>query len=233
MFEQPFMMDYTSMNRNTSDWSDNFSTDNTSKTGTSITVTGGVLVWDADRLDDAASIDALGTTISETAWVNKFKFVISNLTLNAGGQEIIVCVGFTDSDHSERGETGQDGIVLWLDMYGPSTKKWGIGEAENQCLGARGGCMFTHGGYTDLTTTLATGTYYVKLRRTSATLAKLALYSDASYSTLTEEISIVITSGLNALRYWKVFQFNGTDSGVHTLNGNIDDAFLYNGVTDA
>ena len=181
-----------------------------------------------DNLDFIAAVDAvdyniyydLGASVSETAWVLRFKIRFSALTSSA---DAILQVGLFDVA-AGGANTTQDGIMLKFD-YGTS-KGVGIYQID--------GATANNDSHTQVNTyTLLVDTdYYCELKRTSATAFSGGIFSDSTFVTSVGAIAAGVTaSTVDGLRYLKAFNIIAAQAG--DLTGIIDDVKFFNGVTSA
>jgi hypothetical protein len=203
---------------------DDFSSDNWTDVGTQIGVSGGKMAWNALRSgSNQGSYYDIGTAnISETEWVLDFTLDIDAMT--EGDTNAYFTIGLSDTS-TMNVNTSQDfiGLLTFLDTTSG-------GNSRFMATGANGGTTI---GGTDFTTSdpQTLGLFYVRIRRTSATECKVAIYSNSDYSTLVEEQTVTITSGLTGLRYLKLTNLTVSGAGTGVFNGTMDNVKYYNGVT--
>jgi hypothetical protein len=203
---------------------DDFSSDNWTDVGTQIGVSGGKMAWNALRNgSDQGSYYDIGTAnISETEWILDFTLDIDAMT--EGSANAYFTIGLSDTA-TMNVNTSQDHIGLLTYMDTSSG-----GNSRFMAQGINGGVLT---GGTDFTTAdpQTLGLYYLRIRRTSATECKVAIYSDSDYSTLVEEETVTITSGLSGLRYLKLTNLTVSGAGTGVFNGTMDNVKFYNAVT--
>jgi hypothetical protein len=203
---------------------DDFSSDNWTDVGTQIGVSGGKMAWNALRNgSDQGSYYDIGTAnISETEWILDFTLDIDAMT--EGSANAYFTIGLSDTA-TMNVNTSQDHIGLLTYMDTSSG-----GNSRFMAQGVNGGVLT---GGTDFTTAdpQTLGLYYLRIRRTSATECKVAIYSDSDYSTLVEEETVTITSGLSGLRYLKLTNLTVSGAGTGVFNGTMDNVKFYNAVT--
>ena len=160
------------------------------------------------------SIDPMGATASDTSWILWTTINFSDLTLGSyGGNAQQVC--FSDESDTSQ-STNQDGIGIraMFDFGGGGSKTW----RANAVNGAKfeGGSIFS-------SPTLATGVdYYLQIIRLSATTCNCGIYSDYDRSTLIDSETPTVSSSTVNLRYIKMMNMIGFNSGtpmVSTVNG--------------
>lgn len=142
-----------------------------------------------DNTNDAIAHD-LGSTISDSNWVLRFKLTID--TLNQQALQTNGWFGLFDQDEIAGEETQQSGIGVVLTCL-TGTLTYRLFSAENQFIGGGVSTTFAHA--------LAVETVYVEIKRNSKTSYEVNLYSDAKYSTLIESQKGITTSGVIDLRY--------------------------------
>ena len=203
---------------------DDFSSDNWTDVGTQIGVSGGKMAWNALRNgSDQGSYYDIGTAnISETEWILDFTLDIDAMT--EGSANAYFTIGLSDTA-TMNVNTSQDHIGLLTYMDTSSG-----GNSRFMAQGVNGGVLT---GGTDFTTAdpQTLGLYYLRIRRTSATECKVAIYSDSDYTTLVEEETVTITSGLSGLRYLKLTNLTVSGAGTGVFNGTMDNVKFYNAVT--
>jgi len=196
-------------------FTDDFSSDNGTESGSIYSVSGGKLRGTSNRSSGYKYwAEDLGFTLSNTAWVVDFDIDFTSISLSTG-YGAYNAIQLTDTK-------GTDGIGLsWIDQT--TNSQFYVQKAGSNTP--------------NFTTTISTtggdgsGKYYVRLIRDGGTFyAKL--YSNSTRTTLIEEEQISITS--TGLQYFQINNFNNSPG---TWNGNvsfeIDNLKVYNGVTTA
>ena len=154
------------------------------------------------------------TSVSDTAWLLRFRF---NMTSSTSDARLFVGLSSTTGNYGSTED--------WLGIIIPNRQHttWSIRGYD--------GAAVTIGTYDSfsLTPSLATD-YFVELIRVSATSFKLNLYSDSGYSTLINSVTHTIPSTLVGLSYLKIMNMNN-DSAGYSMTGIIDDVSFYNGVS--
>ena len=202
---------------------DDFVTDNWADAGTDILVNTGtqVIDWDANdtSINHATAFD-LGTSgINDTQWVLRAKVVVNNVTAGASADSNRLYLGLFDSDQSVDSNTTQDGLFIGF-LRGNTSNQIGLYHRDGAVLDAGADVAFT--------TTITATTFFVEVKRTSATLGEITLYSDSTYSTVIEHKAVAIPSTISSLRFIKA-QNRSTLTGDSVLDGTIDDVEFYNG----
>jgi len=163
-----------------------------------------------------------GITVSDTAWILRFKHRVNPLDLGSSVGKYL-WIGLFDSDQSVDSETTQDAIAFYINIASGGN---GINLAQ------RDGVILSNAGTNSTLTKINTAndTFWVDLRRTSATNATLSIYSDHLFTQLIESTSLTIPASLTGLRYIAVKNRNlATTTGL--MGGTTDDIDFWNGVT--
>ena len=190
-----------------------------------------------DRLNYQAVVDgtndsmsrSLGGTVSDTAWVLRFRYSMTARTLNSQGYEIYPSIGLSSADHNTPETAAQDGITF--NPYQEHViRSYHMSYADASKLSGERG---TSGLKVVLFTETATvgDDYYIELKRTSATNATCNIYSNSAYTTLVETRSLTIPSTVTGLAYFVVKNAAQTENQAGSQTGWIDDIKFYNGVT--
>ena len=169
----------------------------------------------------AIAMDMLGATVSDTAWVCRFKLTIDTVTQgNANPSQM--CFGIFSATQATA-NAAQDGIYLEFTLNDTITRM-----RAGQCDGAAP----LSGTFVNFTTALTATTHYVEIKRLTATSGSIQLFSDSTFATSVESQNISPPATVASLRYFKVIAFDngGTSS---TLNGTVDDVKFWNTVTTA
>jgi len=176
---------------------------------------------DADNL----SYD-LGATLSETAWVMRFKLYIDTFTLPHGsGCKFHFGMSSVDADGAYDG--AQDSISFQIKYASSAEEKNFKGCASN------GSEMEQYGA--ELGTNMLTGsadtTYYVELKRTADDVATISIGTNSDFSTGRTSATIPsISSGISGLQYVVAKIFSGSNNGNHVY-GDISEVQICNTVT--
>jgi len=176
---------------------------------------------------DFSSNNALGengsyvdlVSVSDTAWVLRFKFNFSSLTDGAPSANLYV--GMSDNN-VVMADTGAQDMIALNAIYHTASKNMFGEDVDNAQLGSGGGDI-------DLGITPVTGTdYYCELKRTSATTYELTVFSDRDYSVVIATGSGTCPATIVGLQYLKVAE---RSSGTADMIGTIDDIQFWNGIT--
>ena len=175
---------------------------------------------DFKRGNNARISRDLGSSISDTAWVLRFKIRFSALTANNKTLYVV----FSTSDYSASTAVSQDSL--------------GVGFGSGLSINALQNVSSNNavvGNYYSANYTWVTGTdYYIEIKRLSATTTSSQAFSDSGYSTsLVTTSSQTIPSGASVvgLRYLKIFDDASYSIESDTGNGTIDDIAFQNNVT--
>ena len=220
IFQQPFMSGgFPSMNRGGWDWQADFTTDGWTDADAASGVNTSNVRFEFSYGNSAgvkySYIDALGTTISDTAFIFRWREQWS--AIGTGGANSCSWLGISDTAAAGR-TTSQDCLCGYM------------GDEISPELGFPDGASHFAAGAGAGNTAPSTSTdYYNQIIRNSATSATFtsdtSSYGGTGFANDTETIS----SGLVSLRY--VTWNNRNDGGGQT--GYIDEIFLSSGVTTA
>jgi len=180
-------------------------------------VTGGSLVFKGvvDSTNDAISYD-LGTALSDTNWICRFKLNFTTLTSGSGYKTYF---GISSASSA----TAQNGTH---DFIGMSVRK------QNNTLGSHDvdGGAIPDGAENTGGLTYATGTdYYFEIIRLSSTTYEIRRYSDSTYSTISQTVTGTCGSTVTGLQYFGIWNHIVSAGDVHA--GTLDDLKIYDGVT--
>ena len=154
------------------------------------------------------------TSVSDTAWVLRFRY---NMTSNTSDARLFVGLSSTTGNYGATED--------WLGIIIPNTAHtlWSITDYNNAPV--------TIGSYSSFALTpVASTDYFVELIRLSSTSFKLNLYSDSAYSVLINSVTHTMLATVDGLSYLKIMNMNN-DSAGYTMTGIIDDIKFYNGIT--
>tara|TARA_R100001244_G_C5159340_1_gene130789 strand:+ start:535 stop:1203 length:669 start_codon:yes stop_codon:yes gene_type:complete len=169
------------------------------------------------------SIDPLGSTASDTAWVLWTTINFSVIDKGSvGGNAQLVCL----SDQSATSQsTNQDGIGIRAGYdFGADAKKWYARGVNGEPF--EGGTGFD-------TAVLETGVdYYLQMIRLTSTTSNCAIYSDFTRDTLVEAETPTISSSTVNLRYIKMANLIGFNAGAD-MDSTVNGVRFANAVTEA
>ena len=158
----------------------------------------------------------LGSTISDTAWVLRFKFKLTTCDINSR-----TWFGIASDTTSQA--TAKDFIGMLIHDVTGSSPKFKTADTD--------GAVLPTAGDSDSTNVFSMNTdYWVEIKRTSATAYSVSFYTDSIYTNLVETISGTCVSTTASLRYISFYNRNDFDSTNNQI-GTIDDIKFKNGVT--
>ena len=207
---------------------DHFNTDRWAATGTDVSVSTTDKRLDFNIPNTANQTDAITydlTSVSDSAWVLRFKIVMDDYSFNTTGNAKKLLIGLSSTSHSTDVDSAQDAIGILFGSWDNGTSK--IRSRDSN------GASWMGGSGTDFSEAFVDNeTYYVEIKRTLPTAYTVSLYSDSSYSTLIEAKSETMgATDTTGLQYLKV----GIDTTAGAPSGNfagyIDDVEFFNGVT--
>ena len=215
---QGLSTDYNTTPTETNDFS---TTATESKSGSSISIHGGVLGGDyvPTGSSQCSTVDPLGTTLSNTSWVARFKLTINAIT-NPSAETNLASIGFFATNGAS-GSGNEDSIVMAFWNNSSGSKEIRLGYTNNSFPAS----------LTDkvtFTKQMAVETLYIELVRISDTSCKASLYSDSGYSSLIESQTLSISAGVcTNLRYFGGKNWNRSAlTGAHDID--VDDLYIWN-----
>jgi len=215
---QGLSTDYNTTPTETNDFS---TTATESKSGSSISIHGGVLGGDyvPTGSSQCSTVDPLGTTLSNTSWVARFKLTINAIT-NPSSETNLASIGFFATNGAS-GSGNEDSIIIAFWNNSSGSKQIRLGYTNNSFPAS----------LTDkvtFTKQMAVETLYIELVRISDTSCKASLYSDSGYSSLIESQTLSISAGVcTNLRYFGGKNWNRSAlNGVHDID--VDDLYIWN-----
>ena len=191
--------------------------------GVRYNVANGVLNLDAmsEGVTDNRIYYDLGGSVSDTAWVMRFKLVINNYVQGAQPQHLSYSMS-----------------LCKLAVAGNVTNSFiGFHHASNNSVNyntsqdALNGSQEGSGTGTNFSATPSAGTFYIQIRRMSATQIKVAIFSNSTYTTLTQELTETCDAGIVDLRYIQMCSHTSQIAGSARWSGTIDDLVFRDGVT--
>ena len=205
-------------------YSTGFSSDDFVDTGSQIVVnTGsGTLTWNGSEDGSTHGSTKDLTSISDIAWVVRFKLRINTLTAPTSASNRI-SIGMFNADSETAGDSNQDGIALRI-QNDTGTNEFKAADSDNASMTSGGEQTFG-------SITPATGTdYFVEIKRLTDTTASVAIFPNNTYGTATETESITVAATNDTLRYFGIkMRSDGSHGG--TFDGYIDDLEIRDGVT--
>lgn len=202
----------------TDDWTD-VNTLNAVNTGTD------VIDWDGSRTttNHATSYDL--TSVSNSAWVLRFKLVIDNIGLPNIESSHHIGIMLSSAPGSTDSKTARDCIGMTVH------NRNGAGSPIKHFLTMdKDGTAWAQTAWNNLTATPAVGTYYFEIKRTSTTAYTVSRYPDATFTTASESRNETCTATTDGLRYLLI-QNDNNGGATSNFNGTIDDIEFCDGVT--
>jgi len=192
---------------------DDFSTDNWTDNGATTHVTGGSLVWNSDTTDNGCSLDMLGSTISDTVWVARFKFTVTNFDSGTGNHQF----QFLVSDKANLDVTTTSRDSLGFKIIKATSDEYALAWKNGGTISTNIEVAFSHSAQAE--------TIYVEMSRLSSTSFKVEFFSDSSYTTSIESETATISNVVD-LRY--LIAIEQDINGSATMNGTINNFEFYN-----
>ena len=188
-----------------------------------VNMTTEVIDWNVNdtSINHATAFDLGVNGINDTSWVLRAKVTVNNATVGASADTNRLYLGLFDSNETVDSNTTQDGLFIGFLL---STTANQIG------LFHRDGAVLDGLADTSFTTAITATTFFVEVKRISATSVAISLFSDSTYTTLIETQIATIPSTISSLRFIKA-QNRSTLTGDSTLDGTIDDVEFYNGTS--
>ena len=157
------------------------------------------------------------TSVSDSAWVLRFKFNSTTITTDP-----VIYIGLSDIISSNA--TSQDFIGCMLRPSEATHRVQAIDSDHNN--------MYLLTRDTSITYQFVNSTtYYIEIIRTSTTSYTIKIFSDSAYTTqLGTTLTGTCASTCTSLRYLKIHNYSN-DTTSDTWTGTIDDIKFYNGVT--
>ena len=213
---------------NTVTTSEDFSSNNTSTTGSSIAYAN--TQWELDGTygssNETKSTVDIGSTLSDTKWVMRCKYDLDGWSDNSSSAKFISAgIGISSASNSTSASSTQDWIGFSLFSQSGAVHEFKAQGTNDSSI--------TGGNWTGFgsSPSIATGTYYVEITRQSATSMKVEVFSDSDYSTSLGSQTRTIDSGLSSLRYITLYWFSEGSGTSGTMSLNIDDIKIYNTVS--
>lgn len=174
--------------------------------------------WDcgSGTSDSFISYDLGSGNVSDTKWILRFKLTVSNVA-NSSASSCHMGIGISSTAGAQT--ESQEAIGFALGAGTNDDDYYGFGNESGN---------FVDNNKQKLSETPSAETYYVQLRRSSATGVEIKLFTNSNYSDgLAETKTFTIASGLDGLRYIKMAS---RSQNVNTLNGLIEDMKFYNNI---
>jgi hypothetical protein len=194
------------------------------QTGTGVSVTGGVVLFNnADNFPDRRIYKPLSCTLADCGdWTADFE-----LNVTAQTDESHPVLGFTAGfavpfyDYSLLQETNQDGVFVWMSGWCPTGDSHLSIAAKN---GTSRSYSFSSGGCIGIS--FGT-TYYCRFERTAPTTLKLSVFSDAARTIEIPDspVEFIIPASILGLNY--IQHSNYESQTIQTFSGTIDNMSIY------
>ena len=177
------------------------------------------VVLKTNNSDDTMAHD-LGSSLSDSAWVCRFKWNITGLTRN-NTSAWHGWIGLSSTNQTGEFDDSQDsmGLGILTQNTGGNTMFW-------YASGSSAGAVNEQSSQFD--DDVPTGTYYIEMIR-NADVITVNVYTDSNYSNLFDGGSDTITGTVTGLQYFKVANKTANYSG--TITSTIDDLKIWNDVT--
>lgn len=169
-----------------------------------------------DTSNDTLQHD-LGFTISDSAWVLRFKHNITTITKGTGAQQLIYLGSDTGSS-----SVSMDALGLYIN--GDTTSQFGTLFAD----GAAPEASLTND---QVVTLAASDLRYFEIKRTSTTNLSIEWFSDSNFSTSLGSFNKTIGAGIVGLQHIKITNIEDTNFSGQII-GTIDNIEFYDGITD-
>ena len=173
-----------------------------------------------DNTNDSIS-KPLGVTVSDTAWVARFRLNFSALTAGAAAQ---LCVCLSDLPYTTDSVTAQDTLGFVFDWN--NTGEFGTGSAD-------GGIILIDAATENSSVNFTTATdYYIEMIRLTSTTFQIKIFSDSAYTTQTgTTVSTTIAATTVSLDNFKINNRKLASCCSGSLTCVIDDIKVWDGVT--
>jgi len=200
-----------------------------------------------DRLDygfssaGMGSFDMLGKAISDTKWRLRFKWVATGQANYGGGNGTFGYIGLIDDVDNISSISATSGTPLWSGTYNFTGFMWGVNVFGGSYTNAVGTSYLTNdnifepsafngstgGNQQGLINGQTTFTWYMEIKRTSATELIFNMYNNSAYSGTPSysRTKTIVAAELNNLRRFIIV----TSASSGNLEGYIDDIEIRNG----
>tara|TARA_B100000029_G_scaffold514413_1_gene617127 strand:+ start:2234 stop:5524 length:3291 start_codon:yes stop_codon:yes gene_type:complete len=208
-----------------STYSDNFSSDNwVDQDSGKIGVSGGSLAFNSnpDGSNNASSLD-LGSTLSDTKWTMRFEFKPTSKSISSGVNSHLF-IGMSSSNSATNIDTAQEFLGGLFGGHATTNSAEGFASLYDD------GSIKPQSASTpeDVAITWDTSaTYYIEMKRSSATEFSIEIFSDSGYSTSIGKSSVT-PSGVTGLQYVKVGNYITSNSD--HITGTIDNLNIWDGI---
>lgn len=215
---------------NAANFTDNFGSDNWTKSHANLTISGGAFNWNSKL--NAAQVEngyrdlnaSLGGNLSDSAWVIRCKVNVANLTQGANANQISFYVGA--SSVTGIPSTAMDFIGLKITVTS--------GAKSIIAIDTDGAALSTASADTTFARLAATGSLWVEIKRLSTTKYIISLFTSSTFDvdSWVESAICTVAATTNTLRYAYIGIQEGANTD-HVLNGTVDDFQVWNSVTTA
>lgn len=159
------------------------------------------------------------TSVNDTKWLYRFKFVVTAQTTTSNGASSMTY--FTIGSTTGAIASAEDSLGLVYQWHNGGSGVGFYSYINNGGSAAQGDKINVSG----------VGTYYIQVTRLSATSLEIKIFSDADYLVQVGSVTTVITSSYSGLRYLKLHSRNTTGSN-GSLTAYVDDFVFYDNYTD-
>lgn len=220
----------TNLQRKTAETRDEpFTADGWVDTGSNygVDITNEVLNWNAtdSSANNGSAYDL--TSVSNSAWTLDFD-LFSNVTAGADATANVTHFGISGESQATAETTSQDYIGMRI-KRGSTVNEIAIIQSENPTAPSGG----TSSAFTLTAQDLDGKTVFVRIQRLSTTAGAIMIFADSAHTILLERKDLTLPSGLDTLRYLRVFSGATQDSTENsTLNGTVKNLKFWNGITN-
>ena len=192
-----------------------------------VDITNEVLNWNAtdSSANNGSAYDL--TSVSNSAWTLDFD-LFSNVTAGADATANVTHFGISGESQATAETTSQDYIGMRI-KRGSTVNEIAIIQSENPTAPSGG----TSSAFTLTAQDLDGKTVFVRIQRLSTTAGAIMIFADSAHTILLERKDLTLPSGLDTLRYLRVFSGATQDSTENsTLNGTVKNLKFWNGITN-
>ena len=160
--------------------------------------------------------------LSDTAWVVRFKYELTAYSgFSGNGSQVIVVMTDTDGG-SDPVSNSQKAIGFWITNQA---------DCKFNFIAQTSGNLTSHNDTFSTDPEHAPRTYYIEMKRTSATSATITMFNNSDYTGVYGTKTVTISSSLTGLKYFMLAGWNNSSSNNTTLA--IDNLEIWNGVATA
>ena len=166
----------------------------------------------------------LGSTLSDTLWIMRFKLYIDTISLGStSGCQI--GIGMSDADADTAYETNQDSISFRIQFAsGGSQQKFVSNNSNGGEMGGNDSVIL------DWESDSPVGkTFYVQIKRTSATAGTVSITENSDYTTSATTVNMTsLSASTTGLRYFVAKEYDGqTGAAANFIYGSVTDVKIY------